>query len=380
MLNITRKLLLIAVLILLPTLLHADGKMYSKYAREEVNTEIPYQRAAIIYADGVETMVLQSKYGYETRYPEEPADIADLAWVVPVPSVPELASMGDDVRFLFNQLNSYTQTKVTIILEEIVKYSLLIFLPTAIIMSFCLLANRKNTESWFYKHSASTTNIIAGLLIILILSAISMPTLGRAKGSAGTEVEILRSAKVGIYDTKVIRSDSPDALITWLNDNGFKFNDSDLNAFSSYINKGWCFVVAKVSAKANIIKNNNAILLNGLPAPLIMRFATAEPVYPMALTGTGGFYTEVLVYLLADKKMTCNSLELRYATKGWNKNRINFSNYKTDPVNFALDVPEGNFWIMRFKSTLIPEQMQEDVIFKPALDQTTYREHIVKFR
>ena len=67
----------------------ADGKMYW---RETVPPAIPYQRAVIFFRDGVETLLLQSKY--ELPGSGNPAPIG---WVVPVPAVPELASLPADV-------------------------------------------------------------------------------------------------------------------------------------------------------------------------------------------------------------------------------------------------------------------------------------------
>ncbi|MFO1522595.1 MAG: hypothetical protein U1G05_11255 [Kiritimatiellia bacterium] len=67
----------------------ADGKMYW---REAVPPTIPYQRAMIFFRDGVETLVLQSKHELPG-----PGKAAPIGWVVPVPAVPELASIPADV-------------------------------------------------------------------------------------------------------------------------------------------------------------------------------------------------------------------------------------------------------------------------------------------
>lgn len=73
--------LLIFVMLLAQGVL-ADGKMYM----EKVLPDIPYQRAIIMFDGGEQTMVLQSKYSEPT------STASDMGWVIPLPSVPELAS------------------------------------------------------------------------------------------------------------------------------------------------------------------------------------------------------------------------------------------------------------------------------------------------
>ena len=49
----------LALVLVSSTLARADGKFYS---REPVPPNIPYQRALLMYDDGTETLILQSKF------------------------------------------------------------------------------------------------------------------------------------------------------------------------------------------------------------------------------------------------------------------------------------------------------------------------------
>ena len=84
----------------------ADGKIFW---RERVPPGIPYQRALILFDEGTETLVVQSKY--ELPGPDKQVD---LGWVVPLPGVPELASMdADRAKHLFMLLGLFSGPKVT---------------------------------------------------------------------------------------------------------------------------------------------------------------------------------------------------------------------------------------------------------------------------
>ena len=197
-------------------------------------------------------------------------------------------------------------------------------------------------------------------------------------------MDILETDNVGIYDIKVISSDNSMVLIYWLNENGFVFDQNDKDAFESYIKKDWCFVTAKINPKLNE-KEDYEIAYEGLAAPLIMRFESEKPIYPMALTGTGGFNTEVLIYLATDQKMICDEqMTLRYAKENDFSKRYNYYFKNTDrssmdPKNFFTEEDFNLSYLCKFKATLTPEQMQEDIVFEQAPDNEPYREHIVEW-
>ncbi len=361
--------------------LYADGKMYSKYTVEQVNTEIPYQRALIVHTGGTETMVLQSSYRISGSITDETPDISELAWIVPVPDIPELASTDSETaHYLFWEMSRRSSPRVTIISQIIIQTTIIIFIATALLFTILILKNRNNPDSRFYQQKANITNFISGIIIILILSGTLLPTLSRSKDTNSNDVEVISRGDVGIYSTAVIRSGNADTISDWLNDNGFKYQNSDKEALSTYTAKGWYFVAARVKTDISDQNNSSTISDYGIPSPLILRFASNDPVYPMVLTGTGGFDTEVLVYLLTDRKMTCSQLELRCATQLVTQDHFFFLEEEITPKYFGRLIPPGQFWLMKCKSTLKPEQMTEDIIFQTAPDQLPYREHIVKFK
>lgn len=85
-----RHLLRLTFLFACVTFAFVDGKFYA--TREPVPPGVPYQQALLMFDEGKETLVLQSNFRQEGRPYSEPA----LGWVVPVPAVPEMASMRSE--------------------------------------------------------------------------------------------------------------------------------------------------------------------------------------------------------------------------------------------------------------------------------------------
>ena len=347
----------------------ADGKMFGK---EDVPPSIPYQRAIILFDEGVETLILQSRY-------EIPGGDGKpvLGWVVPVPAVPEVASIPAEVaRDVFWTLDRRSRPTVTVVSSMVFTG---LFLSVAglslLTLLLCLISFVLPLPRWFRDRRGRFARYAMWGVLLCFLMLFIVPNFVLTRGKSG--VEVVSEQHVGIYDVRVIRSDDVGTLIDWLNENQFTFGDKDSTVFNSYVSKGWCFVVAIINPGTE--QDERRIVADGLAAPLILRFPHPNPVYPVALTGTGGFETEILVYLASSVKMTCKGrLALRYAGP-LNGGRLDFLQYGVSPKDFfdseALDYP----CLCKFKGRLTPEEMSEDIDFAIDPDQTPYREHIVRW-
>ena len=349
----------------------ADGVIFW---REEIPPKIPYQRALILFDKGTETLILQSKYEMPNGNKN-----STLGWVVPVPAVPEVASMPADTAWaLFSFLSEYSEPKVTriaptvfaVLIVTVAGLSLLTLL--ACLLSFVLPLPQRFKENrgrlaWYS---------MWGLFISFPFLAIRTLSISAAPGSLG--VDTIAEQRVGIYDVSVVRSDNAEGLIGWLNEHDFKFGDRDRAAFDSYISKRWCFVVAIIDPSTG--EKDSRIVLEGLAAPLILRFTHTNPIYPVALTGTGGFETEIVIYLGSSTKMTANGrLTLRFAGEMRRKHYRGLLSDDIDPEGF-FDPTKMNFpYLCKFKDRLTPDRMREDISFSEAEDDKPYREHIVEW-
>jgi len=182
---------------------------------------------------------------------------------------------------------------------------------------------------------------------------------------------------VGVYDVKVIRGDSAEAITAWLQENEFAFDQADTAAFDDHVARGWCFVTAKTRPDAETEENPTTV--NGLLAPLVLTFDVNEPVYPLALTATAGTETEILLFTLTDNKPTCNNrLELQCARKIDSRDVTDRLIIETEGDEWTPmeGLPDRRMMLCKFKGTMTAAQMREDLVFEPAPDNESYRETI----
>lgn len=345
----------------------ADGKFYWP---EPVPPEIPYQRALLLFDGGQETLILQSKYHTTGSTPDE------FGWVVPVPSVPELASMDPDAASsVFFNLGRRSESRVTSI-SDLLLSGLCILMPMGAIVTLlaCLVSLFITGMQFVRRHRVG---LVLGATAVLIswacLSALLFTFTGRT-GSRAPSVDVVKAEQVGIYDVQVVKADQAGDLIEWLNRHQFQFDETDTQVFDQYLRRGWCFVVARIDAARGA--EERQVASEGLVAPLIVRFAAETPVYPLALTSTAGHETEILLYLLSENKWQNDGrLELHYAGAGGLDTYGLTQNVEPEGFFFGTDLDLS--FLCKFKGTLTPKQMREDLTLTLAADDKPYRKHLV---
>jgi hypothetical protein len=352
-------LLAVVALLLSAVAAFADGKMY--YA-EKVPATIPYQRALILHDEGIQTLVLQSQY-------EIPGDtkVRSLGWVVPVPAPPEVASMDDyHAEKLFNELDLRTNPVVThlgtILLMVLIGSSL-----ATVLLSFGWSFMIRNAVR---QRKCVRLGRWAGVVFLVCL-LVGPLFIKMKKGPEA--IEVLSTRRVGIYAVQVVRASDAAELRAWLNANKFQYGADDEAAIQSYLDRKWCFVVAKTDPTTKHAAPPS--ISRGLVAPLILRFPSVNPIYPVALTATGQHPTEILIYLASNSPMTTRSpLTLRYSRA--EDSTANAWTYfgLTDPVDFFDQARLDCRYLSKFKGTLTPAEMAQDIEFIPAPNAPDFRE------
>jgi hypothetical protein len=106
-------------------------------------------------------------------------------------------------------------------------------------------------------------------------------------------VQLLQSARAGVYDTSVIVGETGHSVRTWLTTNGFSCPPSATTVIQDYVDRKWCFLVAKIAPE---IKGTVA------HHPLKVAFPVKQAIYPVRLTGSDGDPIQLDLYIIADSR------------------------------------------------------------------------------
>lgn len=117
---------------------------------------------------------------------------------------------------------------------------------------------------------------------------------------APPQVEVWEEKVVGPYDVAILSASSSEALINWLNANGYFFPEEGNEIVDSYITETeeWYFVATKINAEAEATG-----LAEGTIQPLKLSFDSDEIFYPLHITSLSSNRCEVLLYVFADQKV-----------------------------------------------------------------------------
>jgi hypothetical protein len=273
---------LLLALALLPAPALADGKVFRRGIAEM--PPIPDQQAVIAWdaATSTETLAIETRFAAPGLPPSAgpssgSGDGAPFAWVVPLPgsAAPQISPATSG---LFPTIRQVFQPRV---IDSTSPDGLFFTIPLALVLLLGVWLTRIQKV-----HPLVSTLLI--LLGFTCVGGLLLPTLGTARSSAGGPaprgVELLERSLVGSYDVAVIGAgdakDSGHALAAWLKEEGFGLPAAAEPVLADYAARKWVFAAVKL--RPDPASKGRSHLT---PHPLVFRFKSQSPVYPMRLTG-----------------------------------------------------------------------------------------------
>ena len=360
-----------------------DGKVYAPvaFAAQPV---IPDQRALICYSNGIERLVVETRFlGAGTNF----------AWVIPLPAKPtvEQASTG-----LFPTLDYLFRPRIIhdvpayfrgILALVGVGYLLLLVRSTgrlnALDLVACLLVGLGLYPAGapelalvpliplicgvvLVRYAILRPIVVFGglaiLYVLLVLPALA-PATSKAASAADDQpaVAVLDRRWVGLYETTTVASKDPRSLQAWLRENGFAIPATDDPVVADYIRDGWVFVAAKIRRDATDDRP-------ATPHPLSFTFPTERPVYPMRLTGVDNGPVQVDLYVFGDRRARALRFRTAHCSRPAYPQMAPAFNWSAgSPESPNIVHPLLRRWVSgapvatRLSATLSPADMRQDV-------------------
>jgi hypothetical protein len=260
-------LLLLLALTSAPKSYACGGFFCSNFPMNQVAENILF-----IQGEGTVTTHVQLQYS---------GSASDFAWILPMPSVPELAVSHNQI---FNQLQFATQPGFQLNFNDDVSCG---FPP--------------------------------------IFRALEDDGLVVADESAA--VEVISQEQIGPYDTAVITSNDSQAIITWLVDNGYQLGDLGIDLLAPY--SECVFLALKLAADREV----------GDLQPIAMTYVAETPVIPIRLTAVATAPDlGVLVWVLADHRAIPQNylhVQINEGLIDWFNGGFNYPEVVTQAANEA---------------------------------------------
>lgn len=326
------------LLLLTCALAAADGGFFYEVTGATVQSS--HQRAVIVFEDGRETLILQTRYAGEQ---------ADFAWVIPTPTLVQRADFTTADPRVFDQLFYLTEPTGTLI----------------------------------------------GAKDDGVGCACGGGQSGGDVGRDGSGVNVWDEFSVDEYQVLVLSAEDSADLAGWLTARDYHLPDGAGPVLQSYQARNWHFVAVRLTAaRSPVAAGAPASAAASAPElkPLAISFDTDTPVFPLHISSLSSSRTEetsVLLYVIAPRRVeVANYRTTEISTKGWTGDYFprfyegRFRQAIGSPPGFAVEyvgrsdgsrpwseylrnmLPIGadrTYFVTRLRTYMLPGDMSRDV-------------------
>lgn len=381
-----------------------DGKVLPPVLLAQ-EVAMPDQRALLAWKDGVETLVIESSFVGEGT---------DFAWVVPLPAKPEVEAATRGT------LPSVAALMLPVVRPAVEELWLVILFFGLVVVAAALAGWRtigyglrvvvvagagcavgSVLEAMFglgplfptvgmalacalgwgaIKRGASLFVHLIAVIVGVLCFGILLPTMGKVRGTMGDGPPeagglITERRVVGDFDVTLLSGREGASVARWLADNGFALPDAARAEAERHAAAGGWFVASRV-------RRDFAERGKSVPAPLVFRFPSERPVYPMRFTGAGATEPlEVELFVFGPERAVTDGLEPRaWAPVEFGEPDAN-ARYRrgTGQPHDARVVThpqlrrlaEGAAVVTHLRGKLSPSEMQADLVLRWDADAET---------
>jgi len=191
---------------------------------------------------------------------------------------------------------------------------------------------------------------------------------------------VVEEKRVAGFDAVVLAADSADALVGWLNENGYEFSPAAEEWAKPYVEGGWMITALKVAKDKDIEKIDDKRVS---AAALRLTFKTDRPLFPYREPDSGeaaktlGVRHRLLrIYCIAEARYT-GELTRKVAWTGevaWaDKLKAADREKVLELLNLPASSGPAEWWLTEFEDQWAYRVAPADVYFAHAADQTTVK-------
>jgi hypothetical protein len=181
----------------------------------------------------------------------------------------------------------------------------------------------------------------------------------------GDGVDVIEEQVVGPYATAILSATNATALADWLNANGYIFPEDGEAIVGEYIEKEWYFVATKINA---VDEETGYALAEGTIEPIVLSFSSNVTVYPLLISSLSATEPQVLLYVFADHIMVPDQYPLHFGYGNWEDNAFtlefgnnvsveDLSEYEILPELVSTYLPGDEFYLTKLRGWISADQM-----------------------
>lgn len=181
-------------------------------------------------------------------------------------------------------------------------------------------------------------------------------------------VTVLDRQTLGPFDVSNLAATDANALVRWLNENGYSLSAGLARTLTPYVAQGWYYVAIR-------LRPGSGDILKGSLDPLWLTFDASAPVYPMRASANATAREDVTLYVLADHRV--QKLE------NFGNSAVPFAGW-LEPSTLAAGSPLGPFvdrrlFLTAFRDSVEPARVNDDFHLRFADADELHRDEIVVY-
>lgn len=177
-----------------------------------------------------------------------------------------------------------------------------------------------------------------------------------AESSVEQSVRVIETKDVGDFKTTTLTADSSDALVAWLQENGYSYTQRDAENFEYYVQKtGYYFVALKVNMGEVSVDEGGQI--DGRLKPIEFSFVSEAPMLPFRIMASDMEEMSFTLYTISD---------FPYFVPGTDTSFAGTIQHNTYEAGLLEQYGAAGKWLVRTEVDFDPLQVERNVVLSRA--------------